>query len=291
MKTKKVLKLSGLLLALGFFVALIFGSSMGSKVANAETEFNPVSYRYTEEDGNIVMVDLLDEENARLRMIETFGDGSMEYARVNAVYKINGDILYIEAMNGDLQYNFVINDGYNLTYVEQEEEFEDEYPPAVEHHTIWTRLEEWLSVNFLEVISSIDLAAVIGAIVVLIIEGKINRESNTAAENSLTENTNEVKLNTNEVKLNTKSNDKVLKVANQLIDTTNALAESEEKLDLNVEKLLSLNKAVLEILVTVYVNNKNIPQATKDLVNMKYVSAIKEEADRFTNDTREELEG
>ena len=284
MKTKKVLKLSGLLLALGFFVALIFGSSMVSKVANAETEFNPVSYRYTEGDGKIVMVDLLDEENARLRLIETFGDGSTEHARVNAVYKINGDILYIEAMNGDLQYNFVINDGYNLTSVEQEEEFEDEYPPAVEYHTIWTRLEEWLSVNFLEFISSIDLAALIGAIVVIIIEGKINRKSNDEAKASLTD-------NTDEIKRNTESNDKVLDVANQLIDTTNALAESEEKLDLNVEKLLSLNKAVLEILVTVYVNNKNIPQATKDLVNMKYVSAIKEEADRFTNDTREELEG
>lgn len=36
-------------------------------------------------------------------------------------------------------------------------------------------------------------------------------------------------------------------------------------------------KAILEILATVYANNKNIPQAVKDLVNIKYVQALKAE--------------
>ena len=37
-------------------------------------------------------------------------------------------------------------------------------------------------------------------------------------------------------------------------------------------------KATLEILAAVYANNKNIPQATKDLVQLKYVETLKLEA-------------
>ena len=34
-------------------------------------------------------------------------------------------------------------------------------------------------------------------------------------------------------------------------------------------------KAILEILITVYANSKNIPQGVKDLINLKYADALK----------------
>ena len=151
-------------------------------------------------------------------------------------------------------------------------------------HTVGSRLEEWFSHNFLEFMQSVDLVAVVGAIVAIILERKSNKKNNEETKTSVRE-------NTAEIKRNTESNDEVLRVANLLIDSTNALAASEEKRDVNVEQLLVLNKAVLEILVTVYVNNKNIPQATKDLVNMKYVAALTGGNSETPDEVKEVSEG
>ena len=151
-------------------------------------------------------------------------------------------------------------------------------------HTVWTRLGEWFSHNFLEFLSSVDLVAMAGCITAVIFERKSNKKNTEEMKTSIRE-------NTEEMKRNTASNDEVLRVANQLIDSTNALAESEEKRDVSVEQLLLLNRAVLEILVTVYVNNKNIPQATKDLVNMKYVAAIKGGTSETPDEVKEVSEG
>lgn len=150
--------------------------------------------------------------------------------------------------------------------------------------TVRSRISEWFSDNFLEFLSSVDLVAVVGAIVAIILEKKSNEKNTQETKTS-------IKENTAEIKRNTESNDEVLRVANQLIDSTNALATCEEKRDVDVAQLLVLNKAVLEILVTVYVNNKNIPQATKDLVNMKYVAALTGGKSETPDEVKEVSEG
>ena len=161
---------------------------------------------------------------------------------------------------------------------------ENEESAAKVEHTVWSRLGEWFSHNFLEFLSSVDLVAMVGCVTAVVLERKSNKKNTQETKTS-------IKENTAEIKRNTESNDEVLKVANQLIDSTNALAASEEKRDVNVEQLLVLNKAVLEILVTVYVNNKNIPQATKDLVNMKYVAALTGGKSETPDEVKEVSEG
>ena len=42
-----------------------------------------------------------------------------------------------------------------------------------------------------------------------------------------------------------------------------------------VGAVLATNSAILEILTTVYVNSKNLPQGVKDLVNLKYANCLK----------------
>lgn len=42
-----------------------------------------------------------------------------------------------------------------------------------------------------------------------------------------------------------------------------------------VGSMIVQTKAILEILTTVYANSKNLPQGVKDLVNLKYVDALK----------------
>ena len=81
----------------------------------------------------------------------------------------------------------------------------------------------------------------------------------------------------------------VVDVINNLIDSYNAQAAAYMKLQEAYEKYgateLDRNKVigalaaeiatVLDILSTVYVNNKNLPQGVKDLVNIKYANCLK----------------
>ena len=153
---------------------------------------------------------------------------------------------------------------------------------TTETHTVFSRVEEWFGNNFLEFISSLDLAAVAGCIVVTVLDkksGKRNTEETKTA----------IATNTTAMKENTESNDKVLEVVNALIDSTNEMKVDEESVLTAIEQMQVMNKAILEILVTVYVNNKNIPQATKDLVNMKYVDVLRK-ASRIPEEVKTETE-
>lgn len=74
----------------------------------------------------------------------------------------------------------------------------------------------------------------------------------------------------------------LVKAVNSLIDNYNATIEKlndmetkNEKRDMICQELETFTKAILEILTTVYANNKNIPQAVKDLISLKYVTALK----------------
>jgi hypothetical protein len=135
-------------------------------------------------------------------------------------------------------------------------------------HTVSTRLKEWFSQNFVAFMSSANLTAVGSALVAIILERKSNKKNTEETKSAMGE-------TINAMKENTACNDQVLSVVNQLIDATNELKSNEELRDLAIDKLTTTVQAVMEILVTVYANNKNIPQATKDLVNFKYVTALK----------------
>jgi len=155
-------------------------------------------------------------------------------------------------------------------FEETETETEPTTPTEEEEHTIWTRLGEWFSTNLVEFLSSVDLIAMVGCIISVVLERKANKKFTAETKAAIT-------ANTTTTNANTASNDKVLEAMNTLIDLFNEIKENDVKRDEVIAKLSSENKAVLEILATVYANNKNIPQAIKDLVTLKYVNALKEE--------------
>ena len=164
-------------------------------------------------------------------------------------------------------------DGENNAITSEENNIVEQTTPTTENkptYDFWGRIEEWFSVNFLEFISSVDLVAMAACIVSVILERKANKKFVTETKTAL-------KSNTNTVTANTESNDKVLEVVNALIDGFNAIKEKDIERDKIMARLSSENKAMLEILATVYTNNKNIPQAVKDLITLKYVNALKEE--------------
>ena len=74
----------------------------------------------------------------------------------------------------------------------------------------------------------------------------------------------------------------VVEVVNGMIDGYNNMRNSYEKYehtedDRNrlVGAVMVQNTALLEILTTVYVNSKNLPQGVKDLINLKYANCQK----------------
>ncbi len=144
-----------------------------------------------------------------------------------------------------------------------------EKDPA-EPETFWTRVEEWFSRNLAEFLGTLNLGAVAACIVTLIIEYRCNKKV--------------AKITADKLGVNTNSNSEVVKAVNTIIvgynETLDKLHSMETKAEQQnhiIATLETSSKAILEILATVYANNKNIPQAVKDLVNIKYVQALKAE--------------
>lgn len=144
-----------------------------------------------------------------------------------------------------------------------------ETAPAVPE-TLWTRIEQWFSRNLAEFLGSVNLGAVVACIVAVIIEHRGNKKASKITAASLD--------------INTDSNSEVVKAVNGLIENYNETLDKLHAMETKAEQqahitatLENSTKAILEILATVYANNKNIPQAVKDLVNIKYVQALKAE--------------
>ncbi|MBQ8308943.1 MAG: hypothetical protein IJX96_03820 [Clostridia bacterium] len=170
---------------------------------------------------------------------------------------------------------------------EQTEIVQEQTETGGQVHTVWTRIEEFFSLYFLEFTNSIDLAGVVACIVTIVIEIKSNKKHKKEINDALS-------ANSDTTEANTASNDKVLEATNTLIDKQNEHEEKEARRDAVNEQTIVYERAILEILVAVYANNKNLPQAVKDLVNLKYVSALQTELVAATgdkNETEESSEG
>lgn len=144
-------------------------------------------------------------------------------------------------------------------------EITEKAPPE----TIFTRTEEWFKNNFLEFLSTVNFGSILACIVVAIVEKKGNKKN--------------AKLTIEKLGVNTESNGEVVRAVNSLIDNYNSTLEKlneietgNQKRDAICKELEVFMKAILEILTTVYANNKNIPQAVKDLISLKYVTALKD---------------
>jgi hypothetical protein len=150
---------------------------------------------------------------------------------------------------------------------------------AEEPQTVLTRLWEFVDKYKAEALTLIgDVALVLIAVYIKLKNGKGTKEINEAL-NTIREKTGITLTN----------QDNVVGVINNLIDAYNVQAEAYIKLqeayqkygatELDRNKVLGALAAeiatVLEILSTVYVNNRNLPQGVKDLVTIKYANCLK----------------
>lgn len=152
-------------------------------------------------------------------------------------------------------------------------------PEEAETHTVFTLLWKFVNQYKGEVFTVIgDFALIVFAVYMKLKNGKGTKEINAALD--------KIKEETG---LSLTNQGNVVDVINNLIEAYNKqaagylqLKEAYEKygateLDRNkvIGALAAEIATVLDILSTVYVNNKNLPQGVKDLVNIKYANCLK----------------
>ena len=143
----------------------------------------------------------------------------------------------------------------------------DEQP--TQDNTFFGQIFAWCKKNIVPLLSTVNLGTIFAVIANLRKEIKDNKrhKSDIQAETAA----------------NTESNAEVIKAANTLIEKYNdfeiyvkELTKTELERSPQFQEMITYSKAVLDILSAVYANNKNIPQAIKDLVQLKYVGALKD---------------
>lgn len=157
---------------------------------------------------------------------------------------------------------------------------------AIDYNTIFTRVWEFVEKNKTEVVSAA------GSGLVLIVSA-IVKAANSKENRKLSELLNTIQGDTQGTN---KAQSSLIGVVNQMISGYNVMKESNDYLktgyedmktayEINATKeddrnrligaVMVQNTALLEILSSVYVHNKNLPQGVKDLIILKYANAMK----------------
>lgn len=276
MKAKRFVCAFALVVALSTMILLCCGFSVTAYAETGELGL-PVgsTYHYSDDGGNYT-VEIIDGENCNLILTRGY-----ETTQVTGKYNYDGEIFTLYILDAEMG-SFTISGDMLIEYMEKEEISEPKPEPDIPV-TFWTRLESWFNDNLLEFLSTVNLGSIAACIVTIIVGRKGNKK--------------DAKLTAEMLNINTDSNSEVVKVANSLIEGYNttieklsAMESREEQRELMYKEMQAFSKATLEILATVYANNKNIPQAVKDLVSMKYVAALKTENELKTEESPENEE-
>lgn len=261
---KKTFLLAIMILAIASF-ALLCGFAPAVGVAYAEELPEPDApfvqqvYTWSDEGGGY---ELTLTSATQYILVATKGS---ETVSCSGNYSISDTTLTLY-FDGEVFGTFLI-DGTTITEVEQE-------APPEETPSFTARVDEWFDKNLAEFLSglSVALSGLFMSVILPYLRKKMTSVNTTVLTNS-------------------SSQEAVISVVNQLINKYNEVEAKLGELDTKElsrdalqEQFGICQKAILEILTTVYNNSKNIPQATKDLINLQYVKVLKTE-----NDTTEVL--
>lgn len=147
------------------------------------------------------------------------------------------------------------------------------------NHTLFSRLWEFIKSRSTQILTATGSAVLL--VINLIIKSSY-KKSDDATRSSLSD----IGAKVSETFGGQTS---VIGAVNNLVDGYNGLkanydmmkksydtyGDAEEERNRVVGAVFATNAAILEILTTVYVNSKNLPQGVKDLVNLKYAGCLK----------------
>ena len=157
-------------------------------------------------------------------------------------------------------------------FAESDEAIGDVIDNEAVQHTIFSRAWEYFVDNQKEVLTVIGDSAIVAL-------GLFVKLRNDKKTKDIANDLKEVKGHSSGT-FTTQS--AVVGVVNEMVDGYQGMKTTYEKYqsvedDRNklIGAVMVQNTALLEILNTVYINNKNLPQGVKDLVNLKYANCLK----------------
>lgn len=139
----------------------------------------------------------------------------------------------------------------------------------------FTRLYQWFVDNKLMIVSVVLDGIIIGILYLV-------KRTKSKMDDKIVSQLVDIKSDASAASTNTSATDtNVTAAVNGLIDGYNDMNASykaqqhlEDERNKVVSSVLETNLAILGILQTVYANNRNIPQGTKDLINYKYAKCL-----------------
>lgn len=139
----------------------------------------------------------------------------------------------------------------------------------------FTRLYQWFVDNKLMIVSVVLDGIIIGILYLV-------KRTKSKMDDKIVSQLVDIKSDASAASTNTSATDtNVTTAVNGLIDGYNEMNASykaqqyaEDERNKVVSSVLETNLAILGILQTVYANNRNIPQGTKDLINYKYAKCL-----------------
>ena len=144
--------------------------------------------------------------------------------------------------------------------------------PSLTEHTLFSRVWEYCVANRTEMLGLAGDAVIF----ILAIFVKLRNDKRTKHIES------DLQIVKGDASGTANAQSSVVGVVNKMIDGYNDMRNSYEKYehtedDRNrlVGAVMVQNTALLEILTTVYINSKNLPQGVKDLINLKYANCQK----------------
>ena len=154
-----------------------------------------------------------------------------------------------------------------------------EDPKGISYHTIFTRLMEFVEENKTEVVSAA------GSGLLLAVSGILNRKNAKKSKelNSALGTLTGIATGTSNAQ------NSIINAVNEMISGNNVMTDGYNKMrdayeryenaedDRNrlIGAVMVQNAAILEMLATVYVHNRNVPQGVKDLVTLRYANVEK----------------
>lgn len=173
----------------------------------------------------------------------------------------------------------------NIAYAAEENEVGDEAIEATEtieeSPSFSGQVTNWFKNNIVKFLSSVNLGMIFSCLAIVLKAWRDNKKN--------------TKLTVDNLSLNTEGNNEVVTTVNKLIEAHNetlkeieAIRQDAAKMKEMYDEVVAFTKGTLDILSTVYANNKNLPQGIKDLVAIKYANALKGEVTEVKENSSEE---
>ena len=156
--------------------------------------------------------------------------------------------------------------------IEPDAEMPGDVPEEGKYHTIFTRIWEYVVTYKAEIIAVVGDAIIFIGVLIL---RSVFKKKTTDISSDLESVKGDASGTRSQQVLVTDAINGLIGGYNEMRDSYDKYETVEDDRNRLVAAVMVQNTAILDILLTVYVNSKNLPQGVKDVVTLKYANTLK----------------